>query len=88
MAMEESSSESHENCSHHVVLDQATEWSSILWHQVLPVGGDWRPELGTASCSLLTNVVGLGTCQLILGKMSIHFIAVKVSIVALAIGIM
>ena len=35
----------------------------------------------------LTNSVGFSSSKLILGEVSIHFISIKVSIVALAVGI-
>ena len=91
MAIEESSPESHEYCRHHVVLDKAAERSSIFGHQILSVSGDWQAGeslTGSLLILALTNVVGLGTCQLILGKMCIHFISVKVGVVALAVGVM
>ena len=89
MAMKESSSEGHEYGGNHVVLDKTTERSSILGYQVLPVGRDWGARrVRTLTPPPLTNVVGLGACQLVLREMSVHLVAIKVSIVALAVGIM
>lgn len=44
-----------------------------LWYQVLLVGADQR--------------VGLGSGQLTLGEVCVHFVAVEIGVVGLAVGV-
>jgi hypothetical protein len=56
-----------------MILNETSQWRAIGRHNVLLVG--------------IGDVLGLGPSQLILGKVTIHFITVKVGVVGITIGV-
>ena len=42
LPVEHSAPDSHEKSRHHMILNESTEGSAILWHQILVMGRDWN----------------------------------------------
>ena len=42
LPVEHSAPDGHEKSRYHMILNESTEGSAILWHQILVMGRDWN----------------------------------------------
>ena len=48
LPVEHSAPDGHEKSRYHMILNESTEGSAILWHQILVMGRDWNEGMECA----------------------------------------